>query len=103
MNRRDFIAGLTATAAGLLIPERRIWALDQTMIVPQVDGFGGPWSDVVAFGSMDNLGTSYANIIWYRYRDGRYVEYQALPGGGWGKYERMPGMTCSREGWGGNG
>ena len=37
MNRRDFIAGLTATAAGLLIPDRRIWALDRTMIVPQVD------------------------------------------------------------------
>ncbi len=41
MNRRAFLKGLTATAAGLLIPgqvlaepERRIWALDSTMVQP---------------------------------------------------------------------
>lgn len=32
MNRRAFLAGLTATAAGLLVPERKVWALDRTMI-----------------------------------------------------------------------
>jgi hypothetical protein len=32
MNRRAFLAGLTAAAAGLLIPERKVWALDRTMI-----------------------------------------------------------------------
>lgn len=32
MDRRAFLAGLTASAAGLLIPERKIWALDQTML-----------------------------------------------------------------------
>ncbi len=32
LNRRMFLAGLTATAAGLLVPERRVWALDQTMV-----------------------------------------------------------------------
>jgi hypothetical protein len=32
MNRRSFLAGLTATAAGLMVPERKVWALDQTMI-----------------------------------------------------------------------
>lgn len=38
MNRRDFLKGLVATAAGVLVPgevaaepERRIWALDKTM------------------------------------------------------------------------
>lgn len=36
MNRRDFLKGLTATtAAGLLIPERKIWALDGTMVPAQ--------------------------------------------------------------------
>lgn len=32
MNRRGFIAGLTATAVGILVPERKIWALDRTMV-----------------------------------------------------------------------
>jgi hypothetical protein len=39
MNRRTFLSGLVATAAGVLIPgvvaaepERRIWVLDQTML-----------------------------------------------------------------------
>lgn len=37
MNRRAFLAGLSATAAGLLIPEKKIWALDRTMISPGSD------------------------------------------------------------------
>jgi hypothetical protein len=37
MNRRAFLAGLTATAAGLLIPERKVWALDRTMIPAKSD------------------------------------------------------------------
>ena len=37
MNRRRFLAGLTLTAAGLLIPERKIWALDRTMIPVRSD------------------------------------------------------------------
>jgi len=33
MNRRTFLRGLTvATAAGILVPERKIWALDRTMM-----------------------------------------------------------------------
>lgn len=39
MNRRGFLTGLAATAAGLLVPgdvaaepQRRVWALDQTML-----------------------------------------------------------------------
>ena len=42
MNRRDFLKGLVATAAGVLVPasvaaepERRIWALDRTMVEPE--------------------------------------------------------------------
>lgn len=35
MNRRDFLKGLTvSTVAGLLIPERRFWSLDRTMVTP---------------------------------------------------------------------
>jgi len=95
MNRRDFIAGMTATTAALLIPDRRIWALDRTMLAPtagptlvgidQYDGtmpIDSTWFSVVAFGSIDN-----GNAVWFRYRDGRYVEYHALPGGGLARVE----------------
>jgi hypothetical protein len=41
MDRRTFLKGLVATAAGVLVPghvaaepERRVWALDQTMVAP---------------------------------------------------------------------
>jgi hypothetical protein len=34
MNRRAFLAGLTLAASGLLLPERRFWFLDQTMVEP---------------------------------------------------------------------
>jgi hypothetical protein len=34
MNRRAFLAGLTMAASGLLLPERRFWFLDQTMVEP---------------------------------------------------------------------
>lgn len=36
MNRRQFLGGMIAGAAGLLLPdpERRVWALDRTMIRP---------------------------------------------------------------------
>jgi hypothetical protein len=43
MNRRTFLGGLVATAAGVLVseevlaePERRIWALKKTMVAPEV-------------------------------------------------------------------
>ena len=39
MDRRAFLAGLTATAAGLLVPERRIWALDRTMLRVDADSW----------------------------------------------------------------
>jgi hypothetical protein len=42
MDRRTFLKGLVATAAGVLVPgavlaepERRVWALDQTMAQPK--------------------------------------------------------------------
>jgi hypothetical protein len=41
MDRRSFLKGLVATAAGVLVPgqvlaepERRVWALDRTMVTP---------------------------------------------------------------------
>jgi hypothetical protein len=37
MNRRAFLAGLTLAASGLLLPERRFWFLDQTMVEPTED------------------------------------------------------------------
>jgi hypothetical protein len=44
MNRRTFFKGLAATAAGILVPgavlaepERRVWALDSTMVAPVRD------------------------------------------------------------------
>ena len=46
MNRRSFLKALAATAAGVLVPgqalaepERRIWALDQTMTQPAWPGW----------------------------------------------------------------
>jgi hypothetical protein len=43
MDRRSFLKGLVATAAGVLVPgavlaepERRVWALDQTMVQPKL-------------------------------------------------------------------
>lgn len=46
MDRRTFLKGLTAvTAAGLLIPERKVWALDRTMVQP-VGGIVAPAYDV---------------------------------------------------------
>jgi hypothetical protein len=32
ISRRTLLKGMVAGAAGLLIPERKIWALDQTMV-----------------------------------------------------------------------
>lgn len=56
MNRRQFLAGLTATTAGLLVPERKVWALDGTMIPGTdyylVDRYVDPseWYDIRAMG-----------------------------------------------------
>lgn len=44
LSRRTFLKGLVATAAGILVPaevlaepERRVWALDSTMVTPVHD------------------------------------------------------------------
>jgi hypothetical protein len=36
LDRRTFLQGLIAGTAGLLLPDRRVWALDRTMIAPSV-------------------------------------------------------------------
>ncbi len=36
MNRRAFLGGMVATAAGILIPDRKVWALDKTMVRPEL-------------------------------------------------------------------
>ena len=56
MNRRAFIAGLTATAAGLLIPDKRVWALDRTMIAPRHPQW---WYDVQA------MGQDWSGRVWF--------------------------------------
>ena len=68
MNRRDFIAGLTATAAGLLIPDRKVWALDRTMIVPEVAPHGfyttnDEWLIYWAISRNLSAGTMKGNVI----------------------------------------
>jgi hypothetical protein len=49
MNRRAFLAGLTAAASGLLLPERHFWFLDQTMVEPEPILFIEQFPNAAAF------------------------------------------------------
>lgn len=45
IDRRMFLKGLVAGAAGILVPERKIWALDQSMLAPSLMGGEREWVD----------------------------------------------------------
>jgi hypothetical protein len=82
MDRRAFLKGLVATAAGVLVPgqvlaepERRVWALDRTMVQPK----GGylldtGWFDATLPDGMIWLPISREEIV---VSDARY--YQHMP------------------------
>lgn len=55
MNRRSFLAGLTAT--GLLVPERKVWALDRTMVTPRLET--GVYQSDVGVIAVDDRGYYY--------------------------------------------
>jgi hypothetical protein len=56
MNRRSFLRGaLAATAAGILVPEKRIWALDQTMLTPPSVLLPRNLEDALLHGSGDRV------------------------------------------------
>ena len=92
MDRRAFLAGLTATAAGLLIPERKVWALDRTMIAPhstvahvlaETSPDLGYVTGGVQSGDRLVLEVMYGDNLWSPYRPGdevRYVIYHAPSG-----------------------
>lgn len=91
MNRRAFLAGLTATAAGLLVPERKVWALDQTMIPRPFDHGAGPWiGDYPWRISFDpgfpdsmvywGLNRALATAVVLQTDDGRRFQYNLHPG-----------------------
>lgn len=103
MNRRGFLTGLAATAAGLLIPpdvaaepERRVWALDSTMLAtPKTCVWESGWFDASApldkaFFSFNGTYAS-AYEIWARFEtshgDERVIKMR--PGEVWHADERM--------------
>jgi hypothetical protein len=63
MDRRTFLKGLVATAAGVLVPgavlaepERRVWALDSTMARPQLYLHRGQQAEVLRLMQEYDLG-----------------------------------------------
>ena len=65
MNRRAFIAGLTATAAGLLIPSKRVWALDRTMLTGTDYWRTLEWDPRWSYPSIETM-TVDAGIVGYK-------------------------------------
>jgi len=100
MNRRSFLRGLMATtAAGLLVPERKAWALDQTMMQLPSERVTGVIFDEAAFLKNIEWGFSAPPINaviqphplwWYQVQAmGQYVD-----GHGW--YEVRDGVDVDR-------
>ena len=81
MNRRDLIKGLVATAAGILVPsavaaepERRIWALDRSMVTREPSRVF--WHDDRIHGFIDKswvglTNDSFASFVSLTFKDGR--------------------------------
>jgi hypothetical protein len=80
LSRRQFLAGLTATAAGVLIPERKVWALDRTML------FDTRYPDAIVHPETD-----------YNFFQAFYVRDEVLFGNApWGQYKTNDGENWIR-------
>ena len=93
MNRRTFLKGIAATAAGILIPDyaaaephRRVWALDRTMAQKPYVVMGG-W--------MSSNPTEFIKIpidARVRFSDGRIGVYPIIDNGlSWSLVTEQPG------------
>lgn len=85
MNRRTFFKGLAATAAGVLIPEqvlaepeRRIWALDRTMVP-----LGRGKKESMTF--WDDLPGSIIVVDWYENKLRTSLYSNKITNGDWTK------------------
>lgn len=80
MNRRFFLRGLMATtAAGPLIPERTVWALDQTMVRGGIHTLADEYGDGMLKSLPDwwyqvqAMGQDFDGRGWVEYTDGPRV------------------------------